>query len=147
MSNVVFSKENLAKLIDDCISDLDSKGGSRLQSLGNLFEILGATLENDFLTALAIPIGTLGMNVAWFHTSPAISMLVPETRQRYEKLLQETVTNAKKLLVNLKQELCNDSHPNATKVIEIIAGLDRLWLKLSEEQGKLKSIQPQLQME
>ncbi|MEW5841159.1 hypothetical protein [Nitrososphaera sp.] len=139
MRSTVLSKKQLSLLIDDCIQDVKGNGGIKVQSLGNLFRTVGMINKDNTIVALSSPLTSAGMVLTWFGISGVMSMLTPDVRQKYEKMLDLSSKELAELLAMLKEELCERRQERAAKVIEIIARLDALWIKLDEEISLLKT--------
>jgi hypothetical protein len=147
MKGVVLSKRQLALLIDECIADAQGKGGLKVQTLGSLFRTVGAINKDNATMALAMPLFSAGVALTWFGISGVMPMLTPDVRQKYERLLDQSAKELAELLKMLKEELCERRKERAEKVIEIIARLDGLWMKLEEEANLLKVSQATAEVE
>ncbi len=145
MKQVVLSKQQLSVLIDECVADVQNYRGMKIQSLGNLFRSVGMINKDNTMVALSSPLTSTGMVVSWFGTSGVMSMLTPDVRQKYERLLEQSEKELVDLLKSLKNELCVRRKERAAEIISIIARLDALWIRLDEEINLLKVSQPELE--
>ncbi|MCL4437088.1 MAG: hypothetical protein M1503_06670 [Thaumarchaeota archaeon] len=145
MNKIVLTKGHLASMLDSCIKDIQDNGGSKAQNLGNFLKSLGEATQNDVFISIAFPIGQLGYCFSWFKTAPIMTMLTPDVKRKYEKLLGSASTESVDALTKLKAELCERKSERPIEIIKIISTIDKNWMALSNEIGTLAGFQPQAQ--
>ncbi len=131
--------------MDECVADVQAGRGLKIQSLGNLFRSVGMINKENSLLALSSPLTSAGMTLSWFSTSGVMSLLLPDIRQKYERMLDQSGRELVEILRSLKNELCVRRKERPSEIVSIIARLDALWIRLEEEINLLKVSQPELE--
>lgn len=131
--------------MDECVADVQAGRGLKIQSLGNLFRSVGMINKENSLLALSSPLTSAGMTLSWFNTSGVMSLLLPDIRQKYERMLDHSGKELVEILRSLKNELCVRRKERPLEIVSIIARLDALWIRLEEEINLLKVSQPELE--
>lgn len=121
MTRTIMSDEDLSKIIDECITDLES-GGSKLFDLAQLFHCLGGTC-NDYFDALVPTIGSYAGEVISFRPYVALPIIPDDERKKYQQQFDEALKAGKKALEIMKNELCKKSSPDTTEIVKAIAML------------------------
>jgi len=132
MEKTVFSKENMSKMIKDCITDLKD-GGSRLVDLSHLLHCIGESRNDKVLLACFPIIGSFGAEVMRFRQLLLIPMIPPDLKKKHTKMLSKAIKTGQDSLERLRVLLCEKNKQDYRQLVSILATLNKADYDLARE--------------
>lgn len=137
--------DQLAKLIDECIADLEEGGGTKLSDLATLMQCLAVTTNVDIYFILPQAIGSFMGEVLLFRQLISIPILEDNIRQRYRQKLENAIATVIESLKVLKYEFCQSESINDSKVVTATAAITKSGYSLYEIREAVLRSQPRTQ--
>jgi hypothetical protein len=120
----ILTSDHLAKLIDNCIEDLED-GGPKLWDLAQVLHCTGEATGEPVYHALVPIIGSFASEIIAVRPIAFLPILPEPTRNRLQRIFNASIEGAKKSLTILKTELCKEDPIDAVKVLEAISILGK----------------------
>ena len=133
------SKEDMSKMIDDCIEDLKD-GGTKLIDLAHLMQYVGETKNDEVFLALFAPIWGFSSEILRFREIGLLPMIPQDLKGRYNKVLTKAIEAGQKALNDLKVLLCEKDNINYGKFVSIIARLHKHQFAMMREWSRIPRI-------
>jgi len=120
----IFTTKDLAKLLDNCIDDLED-GGSKLFGLAELFHSISEATGESFYDAFVPLLGVLAGEIMSCRPFASLPILPEEIRKKFQSSFGEAVKGSKDALKILKTELCVKGTKNPSKILDALSLLGK----------------------
>jgi len=122
-STPTINSDNLANIIDQCISELSNGQSNRLYDLAGVLNSLAECNSAPHLYIFPQGVGAFSTELMRSNSLITIPVLPDKVRQSHGKLVTVAIAQSKKALEIIKSQFCDDKANDYEKLMEAVGVL------------------------
>jgi len=133
---LVFSREDLSRMLKECIKDLKDSG-VKMIDLSHFLRCLGETKNEKIFLAIFPAIGSFASEILRFRQLTLLPMIPANIKSRITANLESAIKGGQEALQELHKVLCEEDDINYEKLIDILAKLHQHDFALAAEWSRI----------
>ena len=125
MTKTLLTSDQLSKLINECIQDLQAGGGAKLADFAAMMQCLAEATGTDIYYIVPQVVGGFMNETLLFRQLISIPILEKTTRLGHQKKLEDAIKSGIESLKVYEKEFCQNKKPDYVKVVKATAAMTR----------------------